>query len=870
LFAELPEFGLDKTDSDFGLQELRIAYSVHSLTVEMSLPTSCGFLSLLENFSKVLCAAPKTIGLVANETPAGKRLWLRPGQRYLFGRVKKDGVFQAIDHKGVSRRQCVIEVEKVNPGDGSLLHTRSKLTVTDEKSKSGTYIDGKLLKGASQELKRLEHHIKLGAYPHVLIIKWQPVCLSFFLTSKERKNADPLAAKRDLLEPLDIKTVQPFVSNQTSHVVASKRNTVPGLQALISGKYIVDHSYTDALVFAATPDDLEGDENLSPLEKDFDAAWPDPVQHLPPKGREPTEQLSESYSPNTARKTVFESWTFVFLEPGQYETILPAITTGHGKALLYNLEPGRTTPEDVVTYMRNAAGEKGFGSLEQSTDAGGVILIKPTLKGELLHWGDKLASEVALKLDQKYIDQADFLDAILRNDAASLRKAIPFESMSERVPRPPTPGKFLDLAFSQCLIKPPASAATVQVPASGIVQETQIVSHSNDNQDNQNIGNVETLLPTQNATPEQEAPLRKRPRTRATPVSRFKAFDDEFDMDAIAPYEPPEESIESQTHLSQATAPTPFSDEDEASQINGQGVNARKRARSPADDAMVDGLLPAAAAMKKRKLEMDRENKRSGVGELQKPIEKHAKAKARKAQAKEINVRAVARKQREAEEEATRRDQEVLEARLGDMSAEDMKHLAVVVEMEMPIRNERAGRANRNASDRWDERWNGRKNFKKFRRKGEGDGSARRPTQNVIVPLVEVKKKNYGIGEAYWSSSRDKEKDAQGQSGQRGKLSSQTQTEESTLPTMTRLQQEAGEIVEAIEVDHPRQTRLGDKTQQSQQTMNSSRGKKRGASSAANGSGSGVAKKQRTIRTRAASESESDGELRFKFGGRRK
>lgn len=384
-------------------------------------------------------------GSLANAVGAGKRVWLRPGQRYLFGRVKKDGVFQAIDHKGVSRRQCVIEVHKVNSGDGSLLHNRSKVTVTDENSRSGTQIDGKLLKGTSQELKDQEHHLKLGAYPHLLNIKWQPVCLSFFLTSKEKKNADALAPRRDLLEPLDIKTVRPFVSNQTTHVVAAKRNTVLGLQALITGKYIVDHSYVDALVFATTPEDLEGDENLSPLEKDFDAAWPDPLKYLPPKGREPTDKPSESYAPNFARKDVFVGWTFVFLEPGQHESLLPAITTGHGKALLYGLEPGKTTGDQVVTYMRNAAGEKGFGNLNQLTDNGGALMIKPTLKGEWSQWGDELSSEVALKLDQKYIDQADFLDAILGNDASSLRKAVPFESMNGEVAPPSTAGTFLTL-----------------------------------------------------------------------------------------------------------------------------------------------------------------------------------------------------------------------------------------------------------------------------------------------------------------------------------------------------------------------------------------------------------------------------------------
>ncbi|KAF7509707.1 hypothetical protein GJ744_007578 [Endocarpon pusillum] len=795
----------------------------------------------------------------------GKRVWLRPGQRYLFGRVKKDGVFQAIDHKGVSRRQCVIEVEKVNPGDGSLLHTRSKITVADENSRSGTYIDGKLLKGASQELKSLQHHLKLGAYPYMLTIKWQPVCLSFFLTSKEKKSADPLRVKRDLLEPLDIKTIQPFVSNQTTHVVATKRNTVPGLQALISGKYIVDHSYVDALVFAATPDDLEEDENLSPLEQDFDAAWPDPVPHLPPQGREPTEKPPESYSPDATREKVFEGWAFVFLESGQYETLLPAITTGHGKALLYNLEAGKTTAESVVTYMRNAAGEKGFGSFSQSANEGGVIMVKPTLKKEWLQWGDELANEVALKLDQKYIDQADFLDAILGNDAASLRKAVPFESMSERV-APPL------MAASSMVGKDP--------PSTSVPQETQTASRPNDIED---ARNPKASQPTMNHSPEQEeqeAPPQKRTRIRAAPISRFKAFDDGFDMDAIAPYEPPDESIGSQTHPSHERATTPFSVEDESSQINGHagGGGGRKRARSPSDEAMVDGLLPAAVAMKKRKLAFDKGNKGKNVSGAQNDAEEQDQQKARKAPPRqEMDVRAVARERREAEEEAARRDQEVLEANLGDISVEDMKKLAVVVEMEVPTRNKRADRANGDASDRWDERWNGRKNFKRFRRKGEGDGSARRPTQGVIVPLVEVKRKNYGIGEAYWSSTRDKENDSGRKSGRGGNVSwpSQTQTQtqtqsqtqpladDSTSPPRTRLQQEAADIVESIDVDRPRRTRLTGRTQQSQATVNSSGGK-RAASSAAHG----TAKKQRTIRTKAASDSESDEELRFRFGGR--
>ncbi len=291
---------------------------------------------------------------------------------------------------------------------------------------------------------------------------------------------------------------------------------------------------------------------------------------------------------------------------------------------------------------------------------------------------------------------------------------------------------------------------------------------------------------------------------------------------------------------------------------------------------MVDGLLPAAVAMKKRKLVFDKESKRKNVTEVQNQTEEAGRRTTRKTPSRrEIDVRAVARERREAEEETARRDQEVLEAQLGDISVEEMKNLAVIVEMEIPTRNKRAGRANGNASDGWDERWNGRKNFKKFRRKGEGNGSARRPTQNVIVPLVEVKRKNYGIGEAYWSSSRDQENDSGRKSGRGGNVSSQTQTqsqsqtqplmEDSTSPSMTRLQQEAADIVGSIDVDRPRQTRLTDKTQQAQHSVNSNKGK-RAASSAAHG----TTKKQRTIRTKAASDSESDEGLRFKFGGTRR
>lgn len=101
-------------------------------------------------------------------------------------------------------------------------------------------------------------------------IKWQPTVLSFSFSSKELKANDPLSRVRSRLEDLDIKAIIPYVVDHTTHVVQNKRNTAKGLQALVNGKWIVDESYVDALVYAATPSDLENLESLSPLEADFD------------------------------------------------------------------------------------------------------------------------------------------------------------------------------------------------------------------------------------------------------------------------------------------------------------------------------------------------------------------------------------------------------------------------------------------------------------------------------------------------------------------------------------------------------------------------------------------------------------------------
>ncbi|EFW15760.1 DNA damage response protein RcaA [Coccidioides posadasii str. Silveira] len=344
----------------------------------------------------------------------GKRIWLKPGKRYLFGRVQA-GTTHAINSATISRHHLVIEVGRVQQGDGLHIHARSKLTLTDQKSKCGTIIDGETIKGTTKELSgRDEYSVVLGRYPHPLKIKWCPVVLSFSFGSQEE---DPLSHAQSRLEDLDIKTILPYVVDKTTHVVQKKRNTAKGLQALINGKHIVDPAYIEHLVYAATSTELEREEALCPLELDFDAAWPDPTKHLPPRGKETTDLPDSAYEPQLERLDVFEGYTFVFCDSSRFEELQGPITNGHGKALLFKVEPEKNTPQELIDYMTRASGNKGLA--RDLDGSGGVLLVQPRKKRHE-KWFERFENEVGRLTGQRSIEPGEFLDSILRNNASKL------------------------------------------------------------------------------------------------------------------------------------------------------------------------------------------------------------------------------------------------------------------------------------------------------------------------------------------------------------------------------------------------------------------------------------------------------------------
>ncbi len=253
---------------------------------------------------------------------------------------------------------------------------------------------------------------------------------------------------------------------------------------------------------------------------------------------------------------------------------------------------------------------------------------------------------------------------------------------------------------------------------------------------------------------------------------------------------------------------------------------SRKRLTPPSEDEnedeVVNNLLPAAAAMKKRRIGQKEEDSQSRRGKSKEPSSTKiqpeltdTQKKGRKVK-KEPSVLEVARERRQAEEEAAREDQEALQASIDGMDIEEMRKLVVVEDMEVTPRADRLARAEAHGdtSSRWDERWNGRKNFKRFRRREDGEPQPRRG-QGVIVGLEEVKKKDYGIGDGYWLES-DKSKKNKGKEKHTPSQSQPYATARSQLSAENVIVPDEMDVEE--EVVQPMRTRRGvvNKTNESQ------------------------------------------------------
>jgi hypothetical protein len=680
----------------------------------------------------------------------------------------------------VSRKHLVLEVKPIESGAGTRIHEKSALTITDD-SKLGSTLDGESFKKETKTLKGNEHVIRLGRFESEFKIRWRPVVLTVTSLNKTQKSAaDPLFSAREKLEKYDIKLSLEYIPNVTTHVVATKRNILPTLCALIEGRHVVIDSFVDALAeaCASQPNHADPQNPLrSPLEQDFVSNWPVEAEYLPPPGKEPVTRGPEYFSPNPQRSNVFEGYTFVFVDPNQFEFLQPIITVGGGKAVVYErFQKNASRPEEFVEFTK----QKNHGAWKPGQGKGPVVVrfeIKPDDQ-----WGHQFCNDADIALRQRSIKQNEFLDAILLNDATKLRR--PLEETTE----PPSSTAPAQLSSTTSRVGSRSAIGTSSVPPPP--SQSSVAPPREPEQTAAALQQTATTLP----------PRRQR---RAITESRFKGFDD-FDTSAVPPRrapvqdsddelsddnfasEVPEPSQPSrQPHTQGKKRPAPPSDDE----ISNDAPARTKRTRRHGDgdeemgdaEDVVDQLLPAAAAMRRKKTntQVGGENGSAAVHhektekELAREREKARLERARRKRDRnaEINVEEEVRKRRRREIEEAEAEEERVRRGLEGVDVGGLRDLVEIEEMEAPSRlmervsrdDAREGSESRNGRE-WREEWNGRKNFKGFRpkrTKGESRGQNEPPRQRIIVALEEVKKKSFGIGEEYWGESRSDGKKSQ-------------------------------------------------------------------------------------------------------------
>ena len=294
--------------------------------------------------------------------------------------------------------------------------------------------------------------------------------------------------------------------------------------------------------------------------------------------------------------------------------------------------------------------------------------------------------------------------------------------------------------------------------------------------------------PPGNAAPEAEpapiAPHRRMGRSRRAITSRFKGFDDNFDSFALGNDMKAESVQPEQPQLQESELFVPEILKEKVDNppqpTLTQARSSRKRSPPPVveeetNEDIMEQLAPAASNLKRRRL-AEEATCGQGGDTLIPPAPPVVTSRTRTKKAKpEMDVLEVARQTREKEEAIARAQREELEAAMDGMDIEKIRNLAVVEVMEI-----KRTAPNPNAyihgdeGDRWDDRWNGRKNFKNFQRRGQGP---HRPLNKVIVPLEEVKKKDFGIGDEYWlESNKDEQRRKERGRPRRDRLISQTQS----------------------------------------------------------------------------------------------
>jgi hypothetical protein len=792
----------------------------------------------------------------------GKRVWLRPGSQQLFGRTKSgevdgaEGKSWKIDNKAVSRKHVMLKVYDALPENGTKLHTRSQIEVTDLSCRQGTTIDEKTVlkskKAADGTLEYdkttltgTEHTIRLAQGYAPFKIVWRPMVFTY--ASRESKE---MKARSAQLHALDIKTTTDFLFDKTTHVISQKRNLPKVLTGLVAGKHIVTSDFLDAILKVATSS-VDEVENYEPskLEEDFDEWWPKEREHVPPIGAEPVARPQEMLAPDPSRAEVFSGLTFIFLVESQYNSLLEPVSGGGGKGLFFDVKPGETTIAEYVDYVHSVAGKKKRS--QAGSDKLPVVTVR--LAGYpdgMEEWAASFVPGVDQTLNQRSILQNEFLDVIITKDRASLQR-------------------------------PPAEVASV--PSSA--PEPQPSRRST--RDPTPMSQSRAPSPAKSASPEKVEPVKTTTRKRIhrpKTGGRFTGFDDyepppKRPKVEDAPMEDVQESVQPSVlsiRASQQRAASPMEEQDT------QQAPVRKIV---AKEEQIDSLFPTAAAVKRQRAATrapsasvepeEDEPVQKKIGKGKEVIQKLQRAQA-KADRKELNLPELARIRIKEEEERRKAEEETLREALEGIDIDKIRQNTTIEEMELRPRAERVtSRQSQTNDDRWNPDWNGRKNFKKFRRRGAERGL---PTHKVIVALEEAPpKKGFGVADQFLLDDIEPSSTFRSRDSRRKDREAVDDDDSEPEPGFVRPRRsqatevinvedsgdenEGGPVASTTQRSSGRTQRVAETQVGEDETQASTRGKKRGAPSSA---GTSMSKRGRIGSSRKDDDSDEE-ETGFRF-----
>ena len=728
-------------------------------------------------------------------TQIDKRVWLRPGTVHLFGRTHQqppNTQFHAITHKSVSRQHFELTVASVEPGASLQLHKKSKVTIKDLGSKIGTFVDGERFQNTEKVLQKNDHTIKLGNYEVLFHVKWQSKVFTFASLSRASKQAaDPLADRKAQLEPLDIKCITEYVTQFTTHVVSRKRNTAQVLQALVGGRNIVADGFVEAV---AKVGQKSGQEQVSSLEDDYDAHWPSELDYQPPPANEPNPRSArdEIFLPKGERSELFEKFIFVFCTAAQYDSLLPVVTGGGGKALLKEVPPPeeKPNPTSLIDYVKECAGKKGDAryKLSQQPRKGGVVVVRPSDAAKC--GGGKFFQAVDLALDQRSVEQNEFLEAILTVDGLLMKRPLEWEEGHE-----PEAGRNM-AATSQ------ANGHGNPIDERSHTQEAAEMSQPAATPDE----------PQSSAAPLPSTTLRK-PRRPIT-QSRFKGFD-YFDPSQVSKYSAPPPPYQDFGDEPSQAQPSQVMDVEAQPQVSTQtnGRASQVSRKRPAEsqlpqietnDDVLNDVTKGSAAFKRARIgsssqqPADEPDKRTTtIDEDDAAMDSTIKRiKAKKG--KKIDVTKALQESREA---AARAREEEEEANRIDLEGMDLNHKQDLAEI-VPMAVRRLPTVD--AEGTWDPEWNGRPNFKKFKKRRPGQAQDDGPGQQrrKVLVAVEVYRPRAYNDDDYFIQPRVRTESQRG--GSQATATEQSNVDDDLVRRIqrSRIEDEVNEVEDALDSDH--------------------------------------------------------------------